>query len=87
MRAELLCVSYICIGCEIILHLIQIPTEDMYGSAEMQIHSLFFSTRVTLWTQSFLEQILMLLQLGTPVELSEWEKGSWEVEITFHLWC
>lgn len=87
MRAELLCVSYICIGCEIILHLIQIRTEDMYGSAEMQIHSLFFSTRVTLWTQSFLEQILMLLQLDTPVELSEWEKGSWEVESTFHLWC
>lgn len=57
MRAELLCVGYICIGFETILHLIHIPTEDMCGSAEMQMHWLFFSTGVTLWTQSFPEQI------------------------------
>lgn len=47
MRTELLSVHYICIGCEIILHSIQIPTEDMYGFAEMQMHSLFFSTGMT----------------------------------------
>ena len=48
MRAELLCVGYICIGCEIVLHLIHIPTEDECGSAEMQMHWLFFSIGVTL---------------------------------------
>lgn len=86
MRTELLSVHYICIGCEIILHSIQIPTEDMYGFAEMQMHSLFFSTGMTFWTQSFLEQILMQLQLDPPAELSEWDNSSWEVEITFCLW-
>lgn len=86
MRAELLCVGYICIGCEIVLHLIHIPTEDECGSAEMQMHWLFFSIGVTLWTQRFPEQKMMPLQSDTPAELSEQEKSSWEVEITFCLW-
>lgn len=86
MRTEFLSVRYICIGHEIILHSVEIPTEDMYGPAELQIHFLFFSTGVTFWTQSFLEKIWMLLQLDTPAELSGGDKSSWEVGITFCLW-
>lgn len=85
MRTELLSVHYICIGCEIILDSIKTPTEDTYGSAELQIQSLFIFTGMTFWTYSFLGQILMLLQLNSAAELSEWGKSSWEVGITFCL--